>query len=224
MAISRISSATNNGTTVTLGTHAKGDLILYLAYNQGSGVIPTLPAGVLGLYNRSSSAGSQRIGYYIADSSSETVGTTGWTNADNVTALVYRGGSSSIVALSFLSLGSATSTTITYAAQGAGTLKENATDLWLAGYGISNSVLNNLSSLAPSGMSSINNSVGANFEVGTYDTNATRTTAWPATNVTAANSAVYFTIVIELLELDHRVTGGGGGLILPRSMDGGYSG
>jgi hypothetical protein len=73
-------------------------------------------------------------------------------------------------------------------------------------------------------MSSINNSVGANFEVGTYDTNATRTTAWPATNVTAANSAVYFTIVIELLELDHRVTGGGGGLILPRSMDGGYSG
>jgi hypothetical protein len=137
---------------------------------------------------------------------------------------VYRGGSSSIVAPSFLSLGSATSTTITYAAQGAGTLKENATDLWLAGYGISNSVLNNLSSLAPSGMSSINNSVGANFEVGTYDTNATRTTAWPATNVTAANSAVYFTIVSELLELDHRVAGGGGGLILPRSMDGGYSG
>jgi hypothetical protein len=224
VSISRISSATNNGTTVTLGTHAKGDLILYLAYNQGSGVIPTLPTGVLGLYSRSSSSGSQRIGYYIADSASETVGTTGWTNADNVTSLVYRGGSSSIVVPSFLSVGSGTSTTISYTAQVAGTLKENAADLWLAGYCMNNSVLNNLSSLAPSGMSSINNSVGTNFEVATYDTNATRTTVWPTTNVTAANSATYFTIVIELLELDHRVAGGGGGLILPRSMDGGYSG
>jgi hypothetical protein len=223
MAISRISSATNNGTGVTLGTHAKGNTILYLAYNQGSGVIPTLPTNVLGLYNRSSSSGSQRIGYYIADSASETVGTTGWTNADNVTALVYGGGSSSIVVPSFLSVGSGTSTTITYTAQVAGTLKENAADLWLVGFGMNNSVLNNLSSLAPSGMSSVNNSVGANFEVATYDTNATRTTAWPSTNVTAANSATYFTIVIELLELDHKTTSGGG-LILARAMDGGYSG
>jgi hypothetical protein len=223
MAISRISSATNNGTGVTLGTHAKGNLILYLAYNQGSAVIPTLPTGVLGLYNRSSSSGSQRIGYYIANSSSETVGTTGWTNADNVTALVYGGGSSSIVVPSFLSVGSGTSTTITYTAQVAGTLKENASDLWLVGYGMNNSVLNNLSSLAPSGMSSVNNSVGTNFEVATYDTNATRTTVWPSTNVTAANSATYFTIVLELLELDHKTTSGGG-LILARAMDGGYSG
>jgi hypothetical protein len=220
VAISRISSATNNGTGVTLGAHAKGNLILYLAYNQGSGVIPTLPTGVLGLYNRASSSGSQRIGYYIADSASETVGTTGWTNADNVTALVYSGGSSSIVVPSFLSVGSGTSATITYTAQVAGTLKENAADLWLVGYGMNNSVLNNLSSLAPSVMSSVNNSVGTNFEVATYDTNATRTTAWPSTNVTAANSATYFTIVLELLELDHKTTTGGG-LILPRPMNGG---
>jgi hypothetical protein len=223
MAISRISSATNNGTTVALGTHAKGDLILYLAYNQGSGVIPTLPTGVLGLYSRSSSSGSQRIGYYIAGSSSETVGTTGWTNADNATALVYSGDSGSVVVPSFLSVGSGTSTTITYTAQVAGTLQENAADLWLVGYGMNNSVLNNLSSLAPSGMSSINNSVGTNFEVATYDTNATRTTVWPSTNVTAANSATYFTIILELLELDHKTTSGGG-LILARAMDGGYSG
>jgi hypothetical protein len=223
MAISRISSATNNGTGVTLGTHAKGNLILYLAYNQGSAVIPTLPTGVLGLYSRSSSSGSQRIGYYIAGSSSETVGTTGWTNADNATALVYSGDSGSVVVPSFLSVGSGTSTTITYTAQVAGTLQENAADLWLVGYGMNNSVLNNLSSLAPSGMSSVNNSVGTNFEVATYDTNATRTTVWPSTNVTAANSATYFTIILELLELDHKTTSGGG-LILARAMDGGYSG
>ena len=223
MAISRISSATNNGTTVTPGTHAKGDLILYLAYNQGSVTIPTLPANVLGLYFRAGSAGSQRIGYYIADSSSETVGTSGWTNADNVTALVYRGGSSSIVVPSFLSVGTGTSTTINYAAQVAGTLKEQALDLWLAGFCMSNSTANSLSTLAPSGMASVNNSVGSNFEVATYDTNATRTTAWPSTNVTAANSAVFFTIVLELLEVDHKVTGSGGGIFFRPGMSGGMS-
>jgi len=53
MAISRISSATNNGTIVTLGDHAKGDTIVYIAYNEASGTIPTLPANVLGLYTRS---------------------------------------------------------------------------------------------------------------------------------------------------------------------------
>lgn len=220
MTISRISSATNNGTSVTLGTHAEGDLILYLAYNQGSLTIPTLPANVLGLYSRSGSAGSQRIGYYIAESSAETVGTTGWAFADNVTALVYRGGSSSIVVPSFLSIGTATSATINYPAQVAGTLKEQALDLWLAGFCMSNSTANSLSTIPPSGMTSINNSVGSNFEVATYDTNATRTTAWPSTNVTAANSAVYFAMVFELLELDHKVAGGGG-LILPRAMNGG---
>ena len=81
MTILRISSATNNGTIVTLGDHAKGDTIVYIAYNEASGTIPTLPANVLGLYTRSSAGGSQRFGYYIADSSSESVGTTGWTNA-----------------------------------------------------------------------------------------------------------------------------------------------
>ena len=223
MAISRISEATNNGTTVTPGTHAKGDLILYLAYNQGSVTIPARPANVLGLYSRSGSAGSQQLGWYIADSSSETVGTSGWTNADNVTALVYRGGSSSIVVPSFLSVSTANSATINYAAQVAGTLKEQALDLWLAGFCMSNSTANNLSTLAPSGMASVNNSVGANFEVATYDTNATRTTAWPSTNVTAANSAVYFAIVLELLEVDHKVTGGGGGIFFRPGMSGGMS-
>lgn len=210
MTISRISAATNNGTTVTPGTHAKGDSIFYFAYNQGSTTIPTLPPGVLGSYFRSGSAGSQRIGWCLANSSAETVGTTGWTNADNVTALVYRGGSSSIVVPSFLSVSTGTSTTINYAAQVAGTLKEQALDLWLAGFCMSNSTANNLSALAPSGMTAINNSVGSNFEVATYDTSATRTTAWPSTNVTAANSAVYFAIVLELLEIDHKATGGGG--------------
>lgn len=212
MTISRISSATNNGTTITLGAHAKGDLILYVAYNDGAGTppIPTLPASVLGLYTRSASGGSQRFGYYIADSSSESVGTTGWTNADNVTAVVYRGGSGSIVVPTFLSVGSATSATVNYTAQTAGTFKDQALDLWLFGYLANRSTANNLASNSPSGMSNINNSVGTGFEVATYDTNATRTTIWPLTSVTLANSAAYFAFVLELLEIDTKIASGGG--------------
>jgi len=185
MTILRISSVSTNGTSVTLGSHAKGDTIVYIAYNEASATIPTLPANVLGLYTRSASGGSQRFGFYIADSSSESVGTTGWTNADNVTAIVYRGGSSSIVVPTFLSVGSATSAT-------------------------SRNTSNNLASNSPTGMTNVNNSVGTGFEVATYDTNATRTTIWPSTNVTLANSAAYFAFVFELLEIDTKIASGGG--------------
>ena len=225
MAISRISSATNNGTTVTLGTHAKGDLILYIAYFAGLGV-PALPAGVLGLQTRSNSGGSHRIGYYIADSASETVGTTGWTNAQNVTAIVYRGGTSSIVVPTILSQNGSSGTVINYAAQSTITspaLKESSSDLWLVGVAATRATANNLSGLAPSGMTFVNNSIGASFEVASYDTNSTRTTIWPSTNVTQASSVVWATFVLELLEIDHKITGGGGGMFFRPGMSGGMS-
>jgi hypothetical protein len=222
MTISRISSATNNGTGVTLGTHAKGDLILYLAYNFNSATIPTLPVSVTSIYTRSGSSGAHRIGYYIADSSSETVGTTGWTNADNVTAIVYRASSTSVVVPSFISASTANSTTMTYAVQVAGTFKENATDIWYLGYCMFNSATNSLATLAPAGMTNVNNSVGAGFEVAVHDTNATRASIWAQQTVTGTVFAIHFETVIELLEVDHQATTGGG-LILPRSMNGGYS-
>ena len=216
MAISRISAATNNGTTVTLGTHAKGDLILYFAIDVTNPIVtPDLPSGVLGLTTRGSSGGTFRVGYYIADSSSETVGTTGWTNAQNVTAIVYRGGPSSIIVPTALSINGTSGTTIGYGAQPALTspvLKESALDYWVGAYVFSRSTLNNLASLVPSGMSYASNSImtSVNCEVANYDTNSTRTTAWPTTNVTQTFGVIWATLVFDLLELDHKITGGGG--------------
>jgi hypothetical protein len=224
MSISRISSATNNGTGVTLGTHAKGDLILYSAYFPGIGP-PSLPPGVLGLYTRSNSGGSHRLGYYIAESDSETTGTSGWTGASNVTAIAYRGGPRSVVIPTLLSQNGTSSTVLTYATQAAITspvFKESALDLWLVGMAATRSTTNNLSGLAPSGMTFINNSIGVGFEVASYDTDSTRSTIWPTTNVTQATAAIWATFVLELLEIDHKITSGGG-LILPRAMNGGYS-
>lgn len=219
MAISRISSASNNGTTITLGTHAKGDTILYFAYNNGTGGSPTLPASVIGLH---SSASRVRIGYYIADSDSVSVGTSGWTNATNVTAVVYRGGSSSIVVPTSLSFNSNTSTTITYLAQPANTFKDQALDLWLLGYLANRVSTNNLGSNSPTGMSNVRAQTDTGYEVAVYDTNATRTTAWASTSVTLATSAAYYSYVFELQEVETRITGGGGIFFRP-GMSGGMS-
>lgn len=213
MAISRVSFSTNNGTGVTLGTHVKGDLILYSAYFAGAG-IPSLPPGVLGLYTRANSGGSHRLGYYIAESASETTGTSGWTGASNVTAIAYRGGPRSVVIPTLLSQNGSSGTVISYAAQAAITspvFKESALDLWLVGLAATRATGNNLLGLAPSGMTFINNSIGASFEVASYDTNSTRSAIWPATNVTQATSVVWATFVLELLEIDHKTTSGGGG-------------
>jgi hypothetical protein len=213
MSISRVSFSTNNGTGVTLGTHAKGDLILYSAYFAGLGA-PSLPPDVLGLYTRSNSGGSHRLGYYIAESDSETTGTSGWTGASNVTAIAYRGGPRSVVIPTILSQNGSSSTVISYAAQAAITspvFKESALDLWLVGLAATRATGNNLSGLAPSGMTFVNNSIGVGFEVASYDTNSTRSAIWPATNVTQATSVVWATFVLELLEIDHKTTSGGGG-------------
>lgn len=225
MAISRVSSATNNGTTITLGSHAKSDLILYVAVNDGS-TLATLPQEVIFLCSRSESGSSIRVGYYHADSSSETVGTTGWTNADNVTAIVYRGASGSIIQPAYVSTGGASnSNIITFAAQNPQTLLNtfptNTIDLWRVGVAFQIATGNNLGGNPPSGMTNVISSVTATANVAIHDSNSTITTAWTATTVTVTTAARSQTFVLELQELETKISGSG--LILSRAMTGGYS-
>jgi hypothetical protein len=213
MTISRISSATNNGTTVTLGTHAKGDLILYVAVNDGA--LPSLPSSVSGLVTRSESGAAIRVGYYIADSSSETVGTSGWTNADNVTAIVYRCGSGSIVQPRYVSTnGSGGTTVLNFAAQNpgaaTGTFPSQVPGVWQLGIVYQINTTNDLDGKPPTGMTNVIGSVTSTAEVAVHDTNATATAAWPSTNVTVTTSARYQSFVLELLEIDTKITSGGG--------------
>jgi hypothetical protein len=62
------------------------------------------------------------------------------------------------------------------------------------------------------------------LEVALHDTNADQLSNWSATNVVLANSAAYRSAMLQLTEMTYPAASGGGGLILPRSMDGGYSG
>lgn len=214
MTILRVSSATNNGTTITLGSHAKGDLIVYVAANDASAT-PALPSGVIGLVTRSESGASIRVGYYIADSSNESVGTTGWTNADNVTAIVYRGGAGSIVQPRFVSTaGASSSATINFAVQNSvatvNSFPSQVADVWHLGVVFQINTTNDLDGRPPAGMTNVIGSVTSTAELAVHDTNATATAAWPSTNVTVPTAARYQSFVLELLKIETKIAAGGG--------------
>jgi hypothetical protein len=219
MTIQRISSATNNGTTITLGTHAKGDLIVYVAANDAA-TIATLPSGVSFLVSRSDSGASTRVGYYIADSSSETVGTSGWANADNVTAIVYRAASGSIIHPRFVSQNAAgSSATLNFANQnsitGVNSFPFQVADLWHVGIAFQINTTNDLGGKPPTGMSNVIRSITSTAELAVHDTNATATAAWPSTNVFVPTPARYQSYVLELLEIETKIAAGGGGTFNP---------
>ena len=91
MAITRVSAGSAKATSMTLPTHAAGDLIVMIAGKSTSG-LPTIPAGWTTIQSSSSSTISFVIAYKIAASSSESSGT--WTNAGSIGATVYRKGGS----------------------------------------------------------------------------------------------------------------------------------
>lgn len=90
MAISYISTAQAYATTITLPTHAAGDLIFIWAI-RAAGALPTPPAGWTSVTNSGSTIGSLGAAafYKLATSSSETSGT--WSDSVVLIVNVYRG-------------------------------------------------------------------------------------------------------------------------------------
>jgi len=123
--ISFISAVSAASTSVTLGTHAAGDIIIIFAGRAASSTPPTLPSGWTNINSGGSSTASIRIGYKVAASSSETSGT--WTNASRVCAVVYRGVSS------IGTSGVAAANTVTSATTPALTLTVTNNTSWVVG-------------------------------------------------------------------------------------------
>ena len=205
MTISRISSATAAASSVTIGTHAAGDLLMAFAFNDGATTVPTLPTGWLNHGTVAGSSTAYRIAYKIAASASETSGT--WTNADGLIIVVYRGGTGYIVLPAFANGNSGTSTTLRYSAFAAANDREGAADRWFAGFAAMRNDTNAIET-APTNMSFVVGQVGTGWEMAWHDSNATLT-SWPNTDVTVATSAFWRTGVIQLYEQDHQQTGGG---------------
>ena len=217
MTISYISAASAASDSVTLGTHAAGDTILISAYNDGATTVPSLPSGWIGFITQSGSLTGWRVGYKVAQTSSETSGT--WTNADGVIAVVYRPTTGSVLIPAAISSNLGTSTTINYPAVAAANDRTNA-DQWFLGWAIQRVDTNALET-APSGMTNRTGLVGTGWEMACHDTNA-NAASWASTNVTVTTSAFYRSLVFQLFEQSFYSAGAGGMFFRP-GMCGGFS-
>jgi hypothetical protein len=72
-------------------------------------------------------------------------------------------------------------------------------------------------------MTNVNIGSVTGLEAALHDTNGDQLSNWASTNVVLSNSAVYRSSVIQIFEMEYTFPSGGGGLILPRSMSGGYA-
>ena len=183
MAISFVSAASAQATSITIPTHQKGDLILMMA----TGNAITFPGGWTEIL--SGTATTNKVGYKIAASSGETSGT--WSGATGLSVGVYRGASG------IGNASAATESGVTRIRYAALTLSVANGSSWVVGVGgITQS--GTYHALPPSGM--VNRTYSpdnATKEATLNDTNG-GTTSWPQTDVTTA-SLTYRTFTIELL-------------------------
>ena len=210
MTIQRISSATNNGTTITLGTHAENDVIIIGGYRDASANAPTLPSGWYNLMASPTSAPSMTIGWKRATSSIEQSGT--WTNANTLHATVYRPAANKLIIPIFLNMTfGSSSATVTFGAQTAGTFPTNVDDYWIFGFMGQRNSGNALNTRTFTGLTNVSSSTdGAGWQVITNDSNATQTTAWTSQSATGTTPAAYRSVVLGLWEVPQQSAGGGG--------------
>ncbi|NGQ93377.1 hypothetical protein G5V65_21045 [Rhodobacter sp. HX-7-19] len=179
MTITRISSATGTN-SLTMPSHAAGDLLLMFAYRDGSTTAPALPAGWTDLNNGGTATNSCRIAYKIAASGSEVSGT--WTNATSLICLVYR--SDGIIGVGGVARSSAASTTVSYPAL---TMVNTDGTSWVAGFGAHRSV-NTSVETPPTGMTNITSVLDATDEAAAHDTNGP-VSSWSLTTVSVGGTS-----------------------------------
>lgn len=191
MSITRVGSAIGNGQTVTIPTHAAGDLIVIFAYRDGTNTLPGLPAGWTAITSGGGNTNSMRVGYQIAASSGTTSGT--WTSATSVIAVVYR--ATGTIGIGASAQTGAASTTVTYPA-----LTGMGSNSWVVGFAGHRSTNTNLQN-APTGMTNFLTDVDATDEVAAHDTNAVAA-SWSATAVSVGGtSSGWRAATVEITEI-----------------------
>ena len=202
MAISRISSATNNGDTVTIGTHAAGDLLLMFSYRDGSITQPTIPSGWISLYGLAVYSMSVRVSYKFATTGSETSGT--WTNATSLLSTVYRGGTNALVFPWYiLQNSSASSTTINWPTQDGGLVRANITDEWKFALAAQRNSSNSVET-APTLLTNVTSATdSSSWKIAWHDSNSNLAARWTSTNVTVTNAAAYIALMFSLAEVTY---------------------
>ena len=199
-------------------THAVRDLIIVHASNHGSATLPVKPnTSWITAYSASVAGGSVLVAYKHAQSASESSGT--WTNATNLFATVWRGGTNTIVVPEFISTQTGTSTTIAYPAQTAGTVKTDAANMALLAYVLNSNTSNTL--LAPGATTDLQSATDSSTWQAKQYYQLNRTATWASTNVVQTTSAFYRSLMLALIESDLYGISSGGIFFRP-GMSGGF--
>lgn len=193
MAISYISSAAANANTVTMPSHQSGDLIVALAFRDGSTTLPGIPGDWTALDTNTANSASCRTGYKIADSGSEATGT--WTDATNIIVQVYRGDTLSVGAHV---LATGTPTTVTYPGL---TMVDGGGTAWVVCI-TGNRQGNTASETPPAGTTFRNGATQASNEVDGFDTNG-GVSSWSSVGVDVGGTAQAW--VATSIEIDNTV-------------------
>jgi hypothetical protein len=199
-------NGSNNGTTVTVPTHAVGDLLIFHASNHASATTPTRPSDIVSLFSLSNAGGSVLCGYKHALTNSETSGT--WTNATNLFVTVWRGDTNTIVMPEFVSTNGGTAANINYPVQPAGTFRTGANDIALLAYVLNSSITNTL--LPPGALANLQDATDAATWQAKQYYQLARTTAWANTSVLQAGNNYYRSLLLSLFEEALPSTGGAG--------------
>jgi hypothetical protein len=211
MAIQYVSSASVEGTSISMPSHQAGDLILVFSYNSGGTVAHTRPAenSLIGIQGLASSANANRMqGWFSrAASASESIGT--FTNITHLAVVVYRSTTGNvIIPTQFTAGGAATAgagNPITYPAVNPASLSE----IWMVacvGHRSNDTDID----VAPVGMTARTNAAGASAgEIAVHDSNGVDV-AWPSTDytLTAGTASAYRNVVMSITELPYAASGG----------------
>ena len=218
MSISLVSNAQALTDTLAMPTHATGDLILGIGTNDNAATIPTRPTGWTSLWSAGSGASAIAVYYKYAQSNAESFGT--WTNADHVSVTVWRGAANTIVWPWFIQTQTATSATMSWAAQVAGTFRTASEDNVLLAYGHNRSSTNNLGQTLGALTNLFEQGDGTNYQVcAKYQ--LARSTIWASTSLTMATSVLYRALMLCLTEQTGYGFSGGSSAVRMVNINGG---
>jgi hypothetical protein len=123
--------------------------------------------------------------------------------------MVFRGGTNCLVLPEAFATNSTSTTTVTFGAQLAGSLRTNQSDLAVVGTVAQRNTANAIGTAPGAMVNILTGGDGANYQIATHWDDA-RTTAWANTSITLANAALNRPQVLGLFEQAFTSTGGGG--------------
>jgi hypothetical protein len=210
MAIDFIGAVSALANSVSLPSHQKGDIFIAAAVRTNN-TSASLPAGWIGLGSAGTNSLSMRIGFRVAQSSSETSGF--WINATGLSITILRPTIGTIAVPSVPAQTAGVSTSVAYGALTGVASADNYIDQTFVAFG-STLLDTNAIETPPTGMTFLEKSSQAGLAFASFRLTANAFGNWTTQTVTLP-SATWRTGVVRIAEYPFPALGGGGGSYSP---------